>query len=183
MNDAEERSQRVERWLSIAVGLAAIVAVMVSLYQARLARQQLRASAWPYVSQGNSYIPNSPYRFVVSNQGIGPARIRSFHVLVDGRPVPTWNAAVRGLTGEGEPSLIYSSFGRGSVLVPGSDRTLLTLPVGVRAQRFWLEAQARLRTQVCYCSVYDECWLADGDEPEPTPQRVCTVDSSTEFQQ
>lgn len=183
MSESDERTQRIERWLSIAVGLAAIVAVLVSLYQANLAQKQLRASAWPYISQGNSYTPNNPYHFVVSNQGIGPARIKSFRVLVDGRPVPTWNAAVRTLTGEGEPALVYSFFGRGSVLVAGSDRSLLTLPSGGRAEKFWVEAQQRLHTQVCYCSVYDECWLADGDAPEPTPQPVCSEDSASEFRQ
>lgn len=183
MSDSDERTQRIERWLSVAVGLAAIIAVLVSLYQASLARQQLRASAWPHLSQGNGYTFNSPYQFVVSNEGIGPARIKAFRVFVDGRPVPTWNAAVRGLTGEGEPALIYSSFGRGSVLVPGSTRTLLTLPAGARAQKFWVAAQNRLRTQVCYCSVYDECWLADSEEPEPKELKACTADSVTEFRQ
>jgi len=183
VSESEERTQRVERWLSIAVGLAAIVAVVVSLYQAALARQQLQASAWPYVSQGNGYTSGNPYTRVVSNDGVGPARIKSFRVVVDGRPVQTWNAAVRSLTGEGEPALVYSSLGRGTVLVPGASRTVLTLPPGPRAERFWLGAQTRLRTQVCYCSVYDECWLADSEEREPMPQRACTADSVAEFGQ
>ena len=110
-----DETGRVERWMSLAVGLAAVFAVIVSLYQAQLARQQLRASAWPYVSQGNGYTTGNPYIRYVGNDGIGPARVKSFRVLVDGRPVPTWNAAVRGLTGEGEPALVYSSIGRGSV--------------------------------------------------------------------
>jgi hypothetical protein len=183
MNDADERTQRVERWLSIAVGLAAIVAVVVSLYQASLARQQLKASAWPYISQGNGYTAGNPYIRTVGNDGVGPARIKSFRVVVDGRPVQTWNEAVRALTGEGEPALVYSSLGRGTVLVPGASRTVLSLPPGLRAQRFWLGAQTRLRTQVCFCSIYEECWLADSEEPEPTPQRACMSDSVAEFRQ
>jgi hypothetical protein len=183
MSDYTERTERLERWLSIAVGLAAICAVAVSLYQATLAREQLRASAWPYVAQGNGFTTGSPYRRVVSNEGVGPARIKSFRVLVDTHPVPTWNAAVRALTGEGEPALIYSSFGFGSVITPGANRTLLTLPPGARAQKFWVEAQTRLRTQVCYCSVYDECWNADSEEPEPVPVKSCSADTAAEFKQ
>ena len=183
MSDYTERTERFERWLSIAVGVAAICAVAVSLYQATLAREQLRASAWPYVAQSNSFLVGSPYSRVVSNEGVGPARVRSFQVTVDGHSIPTWNAAVRELTGAGEPALVYSSFGRGSVLVPGASRTLLTLPPGDRAQRFWLAAQTRLRTRVCYCSVYDECWTADSAEPEPTPARSCTGDPAAEFKQ
>ena len=172
MTDYSGRGERIERLLSIAVGLAAIIAVLVSLYQARLAREQLRASAWPYLAQSNSYTPGSPYLRTVSNEGVGPARIRSFGVLVDGKPVPTWNAAVRALTGEGEPALVYTSLGRGSVLPPAGRAVVLTLPPGARALSFF-QASNRLRTVACYCSVYDECWTSDSDSPEPRPVEAC----------
>ena len=183
MTDYSSRGERVERLLSMAVGLAAIVAVLVSLYQTRLAREQLRASAWPHLSQGNTFTAGNPYVRFVSNEGVGPARIRSVRVLVDGKPARTWNEAVRALTGEGEPALVYSSFVRGSVLAPGATRSLLTLPPGARAQRFWEQAQTRLRTVTCYCSVYDECWTADSDAVEPTAASECPTETSTEFDQ
>ena len=178
-----QRIERVERILSVVVGLAAIIAALGSLYQARLAREQLRASAWPYLAQANAMIQGSPYTRVVSNEGIGPARVQSFRVYVDGRPVPTWNVAVQALTGSGEPALVYSTFGRGAVLPPGAHRTVLTLPAGARAESFWVQAQTRLRTVVCYCSVYDECWIADSDQPEPQPTFACRTDPATEFAQ
>lgn len=177
------RAERVDRMLSLAAAVAAITAVVVSLYQASLAREQLRASAWPYLAQNNGFVPGQPYLRVVSNEGVGPARVRSFSVLVDGRPVATWNAAVRALTGGGEPALVYSSFGRGTVLPPGGSRTLLTLPAGPRAAMFWQQAQTRLNTVACYCSVYDECWQADSRDEEPRPVRVCTADSAAAFRQ
>jgi hypothetical protein len=181
--DRLTRAERVDRILSLAAGVAAITAVAVSLYQASLAREQLRASGWPYLAQSNSYVAGRPYVRSVSNEGVGPARVRSFSVLVDGRPVPTWNAAVRALTGEGEPNLVYSSFGRGSVLPPGGARELLTLPAGDRAAKFWSAAQLRLRTVVCYCSVYEECWRADSRDDEPAPVRECRADSASAFTQ
>jgi hypothetical protein len=181
VTDSSNRGERIERLLSIVVGLAAIIAVLVSLYQAKLAREQLRASAWPYLAQSNSYTPGSPYLRVVSNEGVGPARIKSFSVLVDGKPVPTWNEAVRALTGEGEPALVYSSLGRGSVLPPAGRATVLTLPAGTRALGFFQAAQLRLRTVACYCSVYDDCWTSDSDAPEPRPVETC-ADTTADFQ-
>ena len=183
MHDRLSRAERADRVLSLAAGLAAITAVVVSLYQASLAREQLRASAWPYLAQSNSFSAGQPYLRNVSNEGVGPARVRSFSVLVDERPVSTWNAAVHALTGEGEPALVYSSFGRGKVLPPGATRTLLSLPSGPRASTFWQQAQTRLVTRVCYCSVYDECWQADSRENEPRPVRECAADSAAAFQQ
>ncbi len=177
------RSDRVDRFLSLCAGLAAITAVAVSLYQTSLAREQLRASAWPYLSQGNSFNGSSPYRFVLSNEGIGPARVRSFHVYADGRPMRTWNETVRVFTGEGEPALLYSAFHRGTVVPAGVTKDLLTLPNGPRAIAFFVAAQARLRTVVCYCSVYDECWRGDSEVDEPAPVKACAEDSTTVFRQ
>ena len=176
-------SERVDRLLSICAGIAAITAVAVSLYQTSLAREQLRASAWPYVSQSNSYLHDQPYRRTVTNEGVGPARIRDFRVLVDGRAVPTWNAAVQALTGAGEPALVYSTLNRGSVLQAGASRTILTLPPGQRAGQFWLAAQTRLVIVICYCSIYDECWTADDRKDEPEPVRECARDSTAAFTQ
>jgi hypothetical protein len=149
MSESRTSSGRVDRWLSIAAGVGAICAVAISLYQAALAREQQRASAWPYLNQSNSYVPGQPYTRQVENQGVGPARIRNFEVLVDGRPVRTWGAAVQALTGMGDSELIYSSFGRGSVLPPGTTRTLLQLPPGNQARVFWEAAQTRLETVIC----------------------------------
>ena len=179
-------ADRVDRILSLCAGIAAITAVAVSLYQAALARRQLRASAWPYVTQDNTFTLGSPYMRRVSNQGVGPARIRSFVVLVDGKPVHRWNDAVRALTGGPEQALVYSSFGRGSVLPAGETLTLLTLPPGDRGLRFWSEGQARegkarFATIVCYCSIYDECWRTHSEESEPVPVRACAPEGAREF--
>ena len=183
MADRLTRAERVDRALSLAAGVAAITAVAVSLYQASLAREQLRASGWPYLAQSNSYVTGQPYVRSVSNEGVGPARVRSFSVLVDDRPMATWNDVVQALTGEREPDLVYSSFGRGTVLPPGARRELLTLPSGARATKFWVAAQTRLHTVACYCSVYDECWRADSRDDEPSAVRVCEADSASAFRQ
>src|ERR1041385_2375768 len=109
MPDPGSTAGRLDRWLSLAAGVGAMCAVAVSLYQASLARQQQRASAWPYLAQSDSYIPGHPYTRMVDNEGVGPARVRSFTVLVDDQPVTTWGAAVRALTGRADPGLVYSS--------------------------------------------------------------------------
>jgi hypothetical protein len=179
------RSSRInlDRALSLAAGIAAISAVAVSIYQSGLARAQLRASAWPYLQQANRWVPGQPYARVVSNDGIGPARIRAFSVLIDGKPVPTWAVAMRGLASEIDPKLVYSSFNRGSVLPAGQSHTLLTIADGKLAQSFWAAAQSRLVTITCYCSVYDDCWIADSRLDEPSAVKACPFDSATEFQQ
>ncbi len=183
MPEPRSRADRLDRVLSVSAGVAAITAVAVSLYQTALAREQLRASAWPHVSQSYSFEPNGPYRLTVTNQGVGPARIRDYRVLVDGKPVRNWRTAVRALTGDEEPALVYAWLGRGAVLPAGATRTLLTLPSGPRAARLAQEAERRLVTIVCYCSVYDECWRADGRADDPQVVETCAEDPTQTFRE
>ncbi|HEX8431606.1 MAG TPA: hypothetical protein VF625_09970, partial [Longimicrobium sp.] len=81
-----QRSEVVDRILSVCAIVAAVAAVAVAVYEARIDRAHQRVSVWPYLQQSNSLTEGSPYRRVVSNAGIGPARIRSFQVRVDGKP-------------------------------------------------------------------------------------------------
>jgi len=62
MSESRTSPGRVDRWLSIAAGVGAICAVAISLYQAALAREQQRASAWPYLNQSNSFMPGRGLR-------------------------------------------------------------------------------------------------------------------------
>ena len=165
MAETRTRADRIDRWLTIA------------------ARAQLRSSAWPYVAQSNSYTAGQSYTRQVVNEGVGPARIRAFRVLVDGRPVQRWGQAVRTLTDAADSNVVYTTMGRGSVLPAGGTRTLLMLPPGAQAERFWVEAQTRLETVVCYCSVYDECWEADTRRDEPRPVKACATDPAAELRQ
>jgi hypothetical protein len=181
MSEPHRSSTRLDRWLSIAAGVAALCAVAISLYQAALAREQQRASAWPYLVQSNSYAGiGAAYTREVENVGVGPARIRMFQLRVDGRPVADWETAVRMLTGAPDSGIVYSSFGRGRVLSPGKSLTLLRLPPGAQAQRFWTAAQTRLETIICFCSIYDECWSAGSSSADPTDVKSCAEDRPEE---
>ena len=175
MSEPRNVGSRVDRWLSIFAVVGAICAMAISLYQAQLAREQQRASAWPYVTQSSSYVAGRPYTRQIENVGVGPARVRSFVVQVDGKPVRGWYAAVIALTGREEPGLAHSTFGRGSVLPAGARTVLLELRDEPVAGAFSTAAQARLETIVCYCSIYDECWRAGPGNGEAVSVQECPV--------
>ena len=173
MKEKLSLSARFERSLALFVGLAAIVAASVSLYQAALAREQARASAWPYVMIGGSLSEGHPYTLGMYNRGIGPARIRTVRVTVDEKPVTSWTDAIRILSDTVATPYEYSYLGGGSVMSPASTDTLLTIPAGKQAYKFWKEAAKRLSVSICYCSVYDECWVTGQSSLESKPIKRC----------
>lgn len=176
------QSDVVDRILSLCAIVAAVAAVAVSVYEARIDRAHQRVSVWPYVSQYNSNEGGS-YLRVVSNVGLGPALVRSFQVRVDGRTVRSWSEAITALTGEPRgprAAYTYGSLGRGHVLLPGAPYTLLRMPLQPTGQRFH-QGVDRMSTRVCYCSLYEECWTSDSRADEPERVRACPTDRAAEF--
>ena len=179
-----------DRLLSGSAGLIAVTALAVSAYQAYLAREQQRMSAWPYVKLLNSG-GDSSYAYLVQNVGLGPALVRGMAVSVRGRETRRWDevgtavlrvdvtalrAAQRGT------SMSNSTVQRGSVLLPGSTTELLrvTGPFAATVRRILNDPAVHIR--VCYCSLYQDCWLSDSQEREPAPVRACPDARGREFE-
>src|SRR3954469_4951475 len=81
-------SEITDRIMSASATIIALVALCTGLYQAKLSRDQAKASVWPYLIAGNS--GENGYSRIVQNVGLGPAIIGAFEVRVDGKPVHSW---------------------------------------------------------------------------------------------
>jgi hypothetical protein len=173
-----------DRIMSTSAIVAAIAAVLVAAYETRLNREYQRISVWPRIQQSNSFVPGEPYHRTVYNVGVGPALIRSVQVSVDGVGCRTWGEVIQTMIGKPVPGHVYSSLNAGAVLLPDKPITVLELPPGEDARKFWEEAQGRrLSIRICYSSLYEEHWLSDSFEAYPKPVAECHADPAKEFQQ
>ena len=191
---AEARSRahadRTDRLLSASAGIVAISALVVSVYQAYITRQQQKLGVWPYMTQANSNADGGYHR-MVHNAGVGPALVRSMRLTVDGRPANEWRDVARIMFGDAAEAVVRqdsaqwttSTFGRGSVLLPGASLTLISVR-GRRVPQLLFDVlgnDARAVSTVCYCSLYGDCWTAASNETEPRRVGGCEVDERTEF--
>lgn len=158
---------------ALVIGVAAIG---VSLYETTLMRQQLKGSAWPHVEGGFSYNEDG-FRYFLTNSGVGPARIRFAEVTVDGEPVANWQAFFERL--DLEVSRYVTSFVARGALPPGSTYEILILSPDQPVDALY-QHQERVRMELCYCSVYDDCWVT-AMEAEPVPVRACERDPARLF--
>jgi hypothetical protein len=167
------------RILSGSATIIAIIALATALYQARLSRDQAKASVWPYLVQGNS--GNNGYSRIVQNVGLGPAVIRGFEVLVDGKPTRNWTDAAAKLgirpTWRGKRS---TTFRAGLVVPTGGLIELLNLP-DTADERMIRGAIDHLQTWVCYCSLYGDCWESRSNDYDPKPIKACKDDPARRF--
>jgi len=177
------RSDLTDRIMSVSAIIAALAAVLVAAYEARINREYQRLSVWPRIQQFDSFVPDQPYTRSVLNVGMGPALVRSVEIRVDGNVCRTWRNVSEALLKHRIPNTISSSLHNGSVLVPNKEVTVLKIPVGDDARAFWEASQDRLSIRICYSSLYGESWMSDTARQEPVQVSQCVSDPEKEFQQ
>lgn len=146
-----------DRWIAFSAVIVALCALIVSVHEGRATREHDRLSVKPYLEIDFDYTDKGA-GFLLLNEGLGPAVIRSFVVHVDGKPQRTWHTATDAL---GLPKT-HTWFKR----VPSPN--IIWRPHDQEQRVFWIdkspasdqlkEQQHRVDIKVCYCSLYDECW-------------------------
>jgi len=180
---------------SLSALVFSILALCTSIYQTQLMQSQTdlmqkqsRASVWPYIMLGensNSRSGQESYTWRIDNNGVGPAKIESMVVRFDGKPHTTWESIFKVLS-PGKTYHVSMSSVNGTVLPPSLNRETtiemvkLTDPDLVR---LFLDAQNRFEMEVCYCSVYDDCWVSRLSARTPHSVPMCKDAGKEEFTQ
>jgi len=174
-----------KRWLdaNMIVALSAVVvslvALAVGIYESQLERKFQSASVWPRLEVFRSF-NNGAFSYQVINSGIGPAVVKSARVSLAGRYFQNWREAVSALVDDPDVELRFGNSHISSRALPPE----LTLNVfhtsGALAQS--LQQNDQLKIELCYCSVFDECWIIDR-ENKPTSTPRCAVGEPDNFDQ
>ena len=174
MGDEAEEPTSFGRWISRPQSLIALAALLMSicglfvaLYEASLVRRQQRASVWPYVEVAAS-LTRERVEVRVRNTGVGPARIEAAAVTRDGEVLKGWADLIATTAADSEESEYYYSLIHGSVLRRDSEAVVIFRVTSdqesVSADLVPTLAKemlaGRADVTVCYCSVFDECWVS-----------------------
>jgi hypothetical protein len=182
-----DRAFRLDFFIAIVAVLVSALTAGTLIYQTRVIGDQFAATIWPYLSVGATYDINGE-TIEVTNDGLGPALVRSAQLKVDGTAVRAWNDYVRILatdpevrrmfqrtrvaiaSGKGNGAILtMRSIGPSSTLRPGETDTLLKIAFAnsVPAQ---LMRKHSVSIDLCYCSLNASCWTL-----ESTPGSISSV--------
>ena len=183
------RGVRIDLLIAVCALLISSLAAGASWWQARVLsaqtevlQEQLGAQVWPYVTV-NAGINSDTVRFGITNQGLGPAVLRSASVLVDGVPRVGFTGLLHAILG---PKLIarsphgerlgftVDSGPPGSVIRPGEETIGFSFTSKRYAGRF-LAGYRRMSFQICYCAIIPgKCWRSDSaTTKDPEPVQSC----------
>ena len=161
--------------------LVSLITAFVSIYSAFIDRAYARASVWPRLEIHRSYndeVKDTYFLYAVTNKGTGPAVIKYARLTSNEQPIVKWADYLTLRTGRVVP---HTQSHLGSLVLTAGEK--LT-PLHVRDEQAakLLVENDNLQIELCYCSIYDECWLVDRyNDPKPIDQ--CSIDDSQRFLQ
>jgi hypothetical protein len=150
------------------------------------------AAYWPFikVDDGNADDEGNPRLiFRVTNSGVGPAKVQSFELFWKGRAYPRSYTLMKDCCGldlaryredvfRHRATPIVDDFVAGRVIRAGETVNFLDIKLGPDNEKMWdaLDAARRdIRYRICYCSVFDECWLDQHGDLNPARVATCPV--------
>jgi hypothetical protein len=187
-------------WAESALAIGAVVIAAVSLWMAydteRTNRELVASASWPFVQITSTNPPGAEppvLTLLISNSGVGPAKLESFELFWQGRAQRSplqllQTCCAQGDTGAGQPGslaalrqdpALYTSTDQGIVLRAGDSLPMLHYTRTAANAALW-DALAshlvgNLTVRYCYCSVFNECWLTSarmGGQRDLNPARV-----------
>jgi hypothetical protein len=184
-------------WLDISLALSAFFVSLVSLglaiHNGRTMERLVAANSYPNIelAYGNTFdfhdgrgVRSGVY-VSLENTGIGPARLRAVELSFAGRPVANLHALLDVCcTQEPQAALPKTNYWfsgdvRGVMVKAGSDVSLFAWAQAAEDPRWPRLEQAvvhgRIGVRVCYCSVFDDCYLRDIGHREPERVKACPV--------
>ena len=135
----------------------------------------VEANSWPFIEFSTHNVDEhggADVRLVLTNAGIGPARIETFELWWNGQPMASPAALLRAccLTTPTEIAEAKTAVTAVSLVAPrivsaGDHVDFFALPASSgNAELFQKFNRERdnVTARVCYCSVFDECWIGSG---------------------
>jgi len=177
---------RAEILITLPTLIISIALAYFSFVQADASRKMQRTETWPYVSYGtdnSSPEVKNEISFSLSNDGVGPARLKEMEFLYDRRPMHDALDFIQNCCGSAAKaagrSLTFTTDRVDGVLRSGEERSFIRLAQTDQNKALWDKLnQERWKVVVrsCYCSIFDDCWVFDSRTEQPQEVKVCPAD-------
>jgi hypothetical protein len=141
------------------------------------------ASVWPHISfeSSNQSAEGSPLiRLSLTNKGVGPATIKGMEIRYRDRAYTGFRDILGACCSHAPQQLSLGMASIvGEVLRPGDDLMFAQIDPSKVPADVWTrfdKERLNLKVRVCYCSVFDDCWISNGSDSKTQVVKECPVD-------
>lgn len=197
-------TRAIELTVAVSVVIISVASLFVAVEQSNVQRRTLQASVLPVIQYGtgNYNLPLEEWRLTVrfTNTGIGPAEVRYMQLSWEGEPINDTSefiarccvpdtipeaerlSFVHNAFRDGQMSFLFDSV-EGRFFAPQEDVEYIvfrrpdadTQPIGYGVWQELDRARHDMSVEVCYCSVFEDCWMARFPEQTRQPVAMCPV--------
>ncbi|TBR16918.1 hypothetical protein EPO15_18105 [bacterium] len=147
--------KRLSTWIPIFVGLMALsLTVYGGCEDRRFKRLSVRPELGIEFKQEKDWVG-----WTMGNTGLGPARVRWFHVTLDEKPMKDW-VKVKASLPMPVSQFTYTDPYPDTIVRQGERFELFGFHGDYPAAATFRRAAPRVVMSICYCSLYEDCWRA-----------------------
>ncbi len=162
-----------EMIIALSALIVSLITAFIGIYSAYIDRAYSRASVWPRLEIFRS-ANQDKFEYGVINNGTGPAIIKYAKISYNGKSIQYWKDI------PAASNYIQSHLGS-RILSSQATITPLLIKDKTLAKNY-LKADKVVQIELCYCSIYDECWLIDRYN-QAKPIDFCRIDEKQRFLQ
>jgi hypothetical protein len=165
-----------------------MVSVFIAVQHGKTMERLVAANSWPNISYstGNE-LPGegSTITLDLKNTGVGPARIDSFELFYKNVPMAHPLDLMHACCGT-DANNFSTSLVRNEVLPARDEIQFLGYTSTNHPPAIWQtlnRERFNIRVRVCYCSVFEECWVRDSTAPKPVSVPQCAPSQPIQYDQ
>ncbi|MDX1626285.1 MAG: hypothetical protein R3323_07210 [Wenzhouxiangellaceae bacterium] len=170
---------------SISAIVVGVAALLVSLDQSRVMREEVRASVWPALEVDRIFQTEEGVLTLgvrVQNAGVGPALVRRVTVFDGEDFIETPEQLAQRLPAY--ETYTYAGI-LGRVIAAGDTWTAFQIGYGpdsgIEPEQLIEQVGAAWRIEVCYCSTLGDCWVTDEGSTSPRAIESCEGPAASRF--
>lgn len=199
------RIRLIEIVVAVSIVLISVASLAVALFQGHVMQRTLEAQVLPVLQYGDTNYDDARrewrMEFSLTNTGLGPAELRWFQHTWRGidlnEPADLMVACclpedvaeedgrryVQSVFATGQMRIFFDTIG-GRFFAPQEEVTFISFPqpdpaLSQDAYDIWMAldgVRREIQMDVCYCSVFDACWMASFPAQTREPVAECPVD-------
>ncbi|WP_439484351.1 hypothetical protein [Cyclobacterium plantarum] len=152
----------IDLLLGISAVFLSVSALIVSIFQTTIFREQQYASVWPHLETLKSF-KSGQYEYGIENKGVGPAIIKNFEFIYNGSEFENTKELFTALFGENTRGIGFSSNREEYVFKSGEAISLLSvnLPDSLINQIIYRWESDSITVKITYSDIYNNCWLLE----------------------
>lgn len=195
--ERRHRSGGLPAWLEWLTSVSALVisvcSIFIAIHNGHDEDQMVQAQSFPYleISRDKTTGPGDAGKLSLNllSEGVGPAHEQSLTIRVGDHYATSVQDLIATVVGPKDAPEALRTIGVSNDSAPtrflpaNKSQFLFALTRSAENARWWdkvAESRTAWRVDVCYCSVFKECWIRH-DEHEPVPVKACNRVEAQEY--